>query len=128
MSEGSNRHSGGGQNLGDVGEIPGQARDDGVMGLLPVLERHGVDASDPWLAKMLEELEEQLQVLLQAVGRGELSKEQFANLMLFKVDAVLAAVYAQQGLDDLAQDRLRVDVLKVLDKPLKALLGVDLLV
>ena len=114
---------------GDTGEgrdtVEGQTDS---LTLLAVLAEHGVDASDPWLAKMLADLEEQVQVLLQAVGQGELSEQQFANLMLFKVDAVLAAVYTQQGLDNLAQDRLRVDVLKVLDKPLKGLLGVDLLV
>jgi hypothetical protein len=93
-----------------------------------VLRRHDVDAADPWIAMVLSELEQQIRVLLDAVGQGELSKQRFTNLMLFKVDAVLAAVYAQQGLNDLQQDRLRVDVLQVLDKPLKSLLGVDLLV
>ena len=93
-----------------------------------VLRRHDVDASDPWIATVLSELEEQIGVLLDAVAQGELSKQRVPNLMLFKVDAVLAAVYAQQGLDELQQNRLRMDVLQVLDKPLKSLLGVDVLI
>ena len=98
------------------------------MGLTPVLERHGLDATDPWVGKMLEELEAQIEVLVQAVKAGDLSSDKLSSLVLFKVDALLAAVYAQQGIDELDQSRLRVDLLKVLDKPLKAMLGVDLLV
>ena len=81
----------------------------------------------PWFDYAIRRLGGQLQVLHEAMEAGVLSPEQLQGLLAFKVDAVIAAAYAELGVDELEQARLQARVLKVLKKPLRNYFGFDVL-
>jgi len=91
------------------------------------LEGQGLEVSSVWLAERLQAMDEQLLVLKEAMAEGELSQEQLQSLLAFKVDAILAAAFAEVGVDELARARLHNRVLKVLKKPLRDYFGFDVL-
>ena len=89
---------------------------------------HGLDVDGAWLEDRLQAMGAQLLVLKAAVAEGELSQEQLQGLLAFKVDAMLAAAFAEVGVMELEQARLRERVVTVLKKPLRGYFGFDVLV
>ena len=92
------------------------------------LEGQGLDVDGVWLTERLQALDEQLLVLKDAVAEGDLSQEQLQRLLAFKVDAMLAAAFAEVGLAQLEKTRLHERVVQVLKKPLRGYFGFDVLV
>ena len=92
------------------------------------LEGRGWRVSGVWLADRLQALDEQLLVLKDAVAEGDLSQEQLQSLLAFKVDAMLAAAFAEVGVAELERARLHERVVAVLKKPLRGYFGFDVLV
>ena len=82
----------------------------------------------PWFYYAIRRLAGQLQALYQAMEAGQLSQEQLQSLLAFKVDAVIAAAYAELGVDEIEQARLQGRLIKVLKKPLRNYFGFDVLV
>ena len=92
------------------------------------LEEHGLDVEGVWLTERLQAMDEQLLMLRDAVAEGELSQEQLQSLLAFKVDAMLAAAFAEVGVGEMEKTRLHERVVMVLKKPLRGYFGFDVLV
>jgi hypothetical protein len=93
-----------------------------------ILDLRGQAWDQTTSSEAMKNLAGQVDDLKLAYKAGQVSAEELQQLLAFKLDAVLAVIYAEQGVAELEQARFREGLLKVLKKPLRDYFGFDVLV